>query len=164
MTVVVLVVNGITIAVHLVDGIIWWSINTILPSVYAVLGIEKICHLHALLQVVLGELQYDVRFLRYSRNHQILHADVVILAVGILGVIDKFSQLHVVLLEQDARVFALAQLPSEHSVHLHTVAMLYVLILQMQLVFHDMAHFYEAPYLIECGNVFGLQSVQAIIE
>lgn len=61
----VFIVDGVAIAVYLVDGILWRQVNAHLRlTFYAVFGIEEIGHLHALLQVVLRQLQHDVGLLR----------------------------------------------------------------------------------------------------
>ena len=61
-------------------------------------------------------------------------------------------------------MFSFAQIPREQAIHFHTVFMVYIFIRQMKFFLHNMAHFYETPYLVECRYIFGLQTVYAIIQ
>ena len=65
-------------------------------------------------------------------------------------------------------MLALAQLPSEHAIHLHAVAVVHFHFLPSavgdELLLHNVAHLDEAPYLIQSGNVFRLQAIYAIVE
>lgn len=73
---VVLVIDCITISVCLVNRIFGWNINAIsVFSINTILRIKWICHYHAFLQIVLGKLQYNVRFLRYGWYYQICYAN-----------------------------------------------------------------------------------------
>ena len=161
---VVLVIDGIAIAVHLVDGIIGRCVYAcIRPVVDTVFGIKEIGHLHAFLYVILRQLQHDVGLLCYGGNHQMFHADRIVLLVGMFGIVDEFCQLHPIFAEQDSRVFSLSQFPCEHPVHLHAVAMVHIHI-DPHLLSYDMAHLDEAPYLIERGDVLRLQPIHPIVQ
>ena len=61
-------------------------------------------------------------------------------------------------------MFSLAQFPCENAIHFHTVTMVNVFWFDAKQVSNNMTHFNEAPYLIEGGYIFGLQTVYAIIE
>ena len=71
MGVVVLIVDGIAVAVHLVDGVVGWQIHIVGAAINAIFRIEKIGHLHALLHIVFSELEHDVGFLRHGGHHKV---------------------------------------------------------------------------------------------
>ena len=100
--IIVTIVDGITVAVHLVDSILWRHIHALLPAVNAVFGIKEISHLHALQQVVLGELQHYVWLLWYSGHDHIFQSYAVVLRLCVLRIIYKLSQFHTILAKQDA--------------------------------------------------------------
>ena len=87
---------------HLIDGILRRYIHALVFAVYTVFRIKEIGHLHALLQIVLGELQHDVWFLRHGWHNQVFHAHIVVFLVGVLWVIYQFCQLYAILAEQYA--------------------------------------------------------------
>ena len=113
-------------------------------------------------------MEHDVGFLRHGGHHKVGDRQVVVLSLGVLGVVDEFGKFHSILLKQDSRVLALAQLPSEHAIHLHAVAVVHFHFLPSavgdELLLHNVAHLDEAPYLIQSGNVFRLQAIYAIVE
>ena len=61
-------------------------------------------------------------------------------------------------------MFALAQLPSEYTIHLHTVAMFQVFLADAKLIPYNMAYLDEAPNLIERGNIFRLQAIDTVVQ
>ena len=104
---IILVVNGIPIAVHLIDGIIRWRIHSFHIPVNSIFRIKEVSHLHAFLDIVLRQLQYNIRLLRNGRNNKVLHADRVILLFCMLRIINKLCQLHAIFSKQYSRMLAL---------------------------------------------------------
>ena len=154
---IITIIDGITITVHLIDSIVRRNIHPIAQlTSNTILCIKEIRHLHVFLKIILGKLQYDVRFLRYGWHNEVSHTDVIVHSLRILRIIDKFRQLYTVLSEENARMFPLAQFPSKQAIQLHTIAMFYSIIPKSELLLYDMAHLNETPYLVKRGDVFRL--------
>ena len=84
---------------HLVDSIYGRCVHLIHFVCYPVFRIKKIGHLHALLQIVLRQLQNYIRFLRNRTTLHIRNAYAVILFVRVLRIINKLSQFNPILLK-----------------------------------------------------------------
>ena len=60
-------------------------------------------------------------------------------------------------------MFSLTQLPGKQTIQFHSIAMFHIILIQIQLLLHYVAHLYETPYFIKRGDVLGLQPIDAFI-
>ena len=149
---------------HLIDGIIRRHIySTRILAGYPIFRIEEISHLHIFLQIILGKLQDNIRFLRNRWHYQILHSNTIIGLFRTFRIIYQFGKFYPIFSKENTRMFSLAQLPGKQTIQFHSIAMFHIILIQIQLLLHYVAHLYETPYFIKRGDVLGLQPIDAFI-